>query len=229
MYPSLTVIGDNFVANSASRQSSRCCSVTLAEFKASVAQCENLIANAHRVDAAGVPILPSVDQGQITVAAFLNLFIAWESFLETSLHDLMVGGTPIGGQPTVRYVIPPNLAAAQKLLKGAMRYFDFANHENVRTIVNLYFQNGYPFEPHISAIVSELNDLKTMRNASAHISSTTQQALESLAGRIFGAPRPNITLYQLLTAVDPRSAAADTVFVEYRKKLEVAAELISNG
>src|SRR5258708_2484610 len=121
------------------------------------------------------------------------MFIAWETFLETSLHDLMVGGTPIGGGAPVRYVIPPNLTFAQKLVKGAMRYFDFANHENVRTIVNLYFENGYPYEPHISAIVSELNDLKTMRNASAHISSTTRQALQPLPGRIFVDPRPRLT------------------------------------
>jgi len=164
-----------------------------------------------------------------TIAAFLNMFIAWETFLETSLLDLMVGGTSIGGTTPVRHVVPPNLDLAQKLVKGTMRYFDFANHDNVRTIVNLYFENGYPYEPHISAIVSELNDLKTMRNASAHISSTTQQALESLAGRIFGAPRSGVTLYQLLTAVHPRSSTADTIFIAYRKKLEVAAELISIG
>jgi hypothetical protein len=83
--------------------------------------------------------------------------------------------------------------------------------------------------PHVSAIFSELNDLRTMRNASAHISSTTQSALEALAARIFGAPRPGITLYQLLMAIDPASATNDTVLVSYRKKLDVAAELITNG
>jgi hypothetical protein len=202
---------------------------TLAEFRASVAQCESLIANAHKVDATGASILPPIDREQITVAAFLNMFIAWEAFLEASIHETMVGGAAIGGGQPVRYVSPPNLAAAQKLVKGTMRYFDFANHENVRTIVNLYFQNGYPYEPHLSSIVSDLIDLRTMRNASAHISSTTQQALESLAGRVFGAPQPGITLYALLTSPDPRAANGDTVLVAYRRKLDTAAELISNG
>jgi hypothetical protein len=205
----------------------------LADFRASVAQCESLIANAHRIDGAGVPILPTTDLEQITVAAFLNMFIAWEAFLEASIHEHMIGGAAIGGGQPVRYVNPPNLAAAQKMVMGTMRYFDFANHDNVRKIVNLYFENGYPYEPYISSIVSELNDLRTMRNASAHISSTTQQALESLAGRIFGAPHPGISLYTLLTAPDPRSADTDTdtdtVLVTYRRKLDAAAELISNG
>lgn len=50
----------------------------------------------------------------------------------------------------------------------------------------------------------EGEDLRTMRNASAHISSTTQTALESLAQRIFRTPRPGIVLYDLLMAADPK-------------------------
>jgi hypothetical protein len=202
---------------------------TLGDFRISVAQCDNLIANAHRTDANGVPILPPIDRQQITVAAFLNMFIAWETFLETSLCDFMTGGAAIGGGLPIRYVSPPTAQAAQDLLKGVMRYFDYANHQNMRKMVSLYFQHGYPYEPHLSSIFSHLEDLKTMRNASAHLSSTTQQALESLAGRIFGAPRPQILLYDLLTSTDPRSSVGDTVFNEYRKLLEVTAELISNG
>jgi len=157
------------------------------------------------------------------------MFIAWETFLETSLHDMMTGGTPIGGIIPLRYVNPPDVAHAQRLVIGTMKYFDFANHDNFKKIANIYFQNGYPYEPHLSSSFTSLNDLRTMRNASAHISSTTQQALESLAIRIFGQPRPGITLYQLLTASDPRSQTNDTVFITYRKALDIIAELITNG
>lgn len=201
----------------------------LAEFRASVAQCQSLIANAHRLDEVGAPILPPIDQQQITIAGFLNMFIAWETFLQATLAEMMTGGATIGGALPTRYVTPPNTSAALALLKGTMRYFDYANHQNMKTIVNLYFQNGYPYEPHLSEIFSDLDDLRTMRNASAHISNTTQRALEALAGRLFGAPRPGISLYQLLTSVDPRSANGDTVFEKYRKTLDAAAELIANG
>jgi hypothetical protein len=75
---------------------------------------------------------------------------------------------------------------------GTARYFNYANHNHFRKIVNLYFDAGYPYEPHLSAIISDLDDLKTMRNASAHISSTTQNALEGLARRVFAQPQPGL-------------------------------------
>jgi hypothetical protein len=157
------------------------------------------------------------------------MFKAWEAFLEESLACLMTGATTVGGGSPVKYVAPRDEQAARQMVIGAQKYFDYANHDNVRKIVRMYFDQGYPFEPHISAIFSDLADLKTMRNASAHISSSTQTPLESLANRIFAGPRPGITLYQLLMAVDPRSPAGDTVFLTYKNKLIVAAELISNG
>jgi len=202
----------------------------LTDFKSSVAQCDNLIANAHRTDAAGAPLLPVIDQRQITVAAFLNFFIAWESFLEATLADVMTGAVPTSGNIPVKFVAPPTIGAANEMIIGVMRYFDYANHSNVRKIVRMYFQTGYPFEPHMGAIFSDLDDLRTMRNASAHISTPTQAALEALATRIFGQPRPGITLYQLITAIDPRSGQArEPVFITYKNKLRVTAELIAAG
>jgi hypothetical protein len=201
----------------------------LQDFKNSVADCDGLIANAHKQDSVGAPIFPHVHQRQITTAAFLNLFISWEAFLEASLLELMVGAPTINGTAPVRYVMPIDISSAHKMVLGILAYFDFAKHENVIKVAKMYFLNGYPFEPHMSSIISDLNDLRTMRNASAHISSTTQTALESLALRIFGKPQLGVTVYRILTAVDPRSSTGDTVFVAYRDKLTVTAELIANG
>lgn len=201
----------------------------LLDFKGSVAQCDSLIANAHKVDATGAPFLPTLDQQQITVAAFLNMFVAWESFLESSLLALMTGTATISGKTPTRYVSPANITAARELIIWVGRYFDFGNHQNMIKAVKMYFEYGYPYEPHLSAIYSDLNDLRTMRHCSAHISSTTQTALESLALRIFGHPQPSISLYRLLTMTDHRSAAGETIFLTYRNKLVVTAELISQG
>lgn len=203
--------------------------LSLATFQADTAQCAVLIANAHRVDAAGAPLFPPRDQRQITVAAFLNLYVAWETFLEDVLAKLMAGEPTVSGRLPTRYVSPPTTDAARKLVIGVQKFFDYGNHEYTRKIVNMYFDLGYPFEPHLSAINTDLADMRTMRNASAHISSTTQAVLESLAQRILGTPRPGIALYALLTAIDPRSTGGNTVFAECREKLEVVAELIANG
>ena len=74
------------------------------------------------------------------------------------------------------------------MIIGNFKYFDYANILFVIKLASLYFQNGYPFEPYLSASQTDIGDMRTMRNASAHISSTTQRALEGLAQRILSIP-----------------------------------------
>ncbi len=201
----------------------------LATFTAKVAQCDLLIANAHKADASGQPFFPSIDREQITVAGFLNLFVAWEEFLESIISNLMTGHRTLSGVLPAKFASPSTADEARVMLIGVNRYFDYANHDYVRRISKIYFLNGYPFEPHLGSIFSDLADLKTMRNASAHLSSTTQAAIEALAQRIFTTPQPGINLYSLLTKVDPRSSSGNTVFAEARDKLIAAAQLIATG
>jgi hypothetical protein len=201
----------------------------LRDFKTNVAQCDNLIANAHQTDSDGNFLFPLIAHQQITVSAFLNLYVAWETFLESSLAELMVGSATLSGSLPIRYISPLNVESARMFVIGVHRYFDYGNHDYVRRMVRLYFKDGYPYEPHLGSISSDLADLRTMRNASAHITSTTQTALESLAMRVLSRPCSGINLYTLLTAIDPRSSVGDTVFLEYKNKLVVAAELIAQG
>ena len=116
------------------------------------------------------------------------------------------------------------------MLVHTQRYFDFANQDNVRKIAKLYFDADYPFETPLSSINGELVDLKTIRNACAHLSSTTRTALEGLATRILGQPHPGISVYRLLTTIDPRvQGNATTVYAAYRDMLIAAATLIAQG
>jgi hypothetical protein len=166
----------------------------LADFQKNAAQCDSLIANAHKVDSSSVPILPALDQQQITVAAFLNLFIAWEAFIELTLHELMTGSPTLSGKMPTKYVSPVSQQAARAFVIGPRLgcYFDYGNHNLVKPLIRMYFENGYPYEPHFSSIEQDLADIRTMRNAAAHITSSTQTALESLAARILRKPVPEI-------------------------------------
>jgi hypothetical protein len=203
---------------------------SLADFQASLVQCDSLIANAHRVDAAGANVFTPRDREQITVAAFLNLFIAWEEFIEASITDFMMGDTTANGVNPVRYVAPTSREHSTEMVVHTLRYFDYANHDNVRKLAKLYFSDGYPFETPLSSINDELAALKTIRNACAHLSSTTRTALEGLATRILGQPQPGISVYRLLTTIDPRvQGNATTVYAAYRDKLLTAATLIAQG
>jgi hypothetical protein len=204
--------------------------VSLANFNTSLTQCNNLIANAHRQDANGNHFFPHQDREQITMAAFLNMFIAWEGFLEAAIGDFMMGEATLNGAQPVRYATPPNRLHSTAMVIHTQRYFDFSNHDNVRKLIKLYFEQGFPFEGPIASINAELSDLKTIRNSCAHVSSSTQTALTALATRIFGNPQPTITVYQMLIAIDPREAGANTtVFEAYKAKLEAAATLIAVG
>lgn len=203
---------------------------SLADFHASLAQCNSLIASAHRLDAVGSNLFPQRDREQITVAAFLNLFIAWEEFLEASITDFMMGDATMTGTNPVRFVAPLNRDHSNKMIVHTQRYFDYSNHENIRRVAKLYFSSGYPFETPVISINAELAELKTIRNACAHLSSTTRTALESLSTRILGQPQPGISVYQLLMTIDPRVPGnATTVYAAYRDKLSAAATLIAQG
>ncbi len=202
---------------------------SLATFQAEVAQCDSLIANAHQTDAAGNSLFPQRDREQITVAAFLNLFIAWEGFIEAAMNDFMMGDATTNGNQPVKHVTPPTREHAVNMVVHISRYFDYANHDNVRKVAKLYFNAGYPFDDPLRSIISELSDLKTIRNSCAHISSSTQRALEALANGILGQPQPGITVYQLLTTTHPRAQGNITIFASYRDILVTAAGLIAQG
>ena len=204
---------------------------SLADFKTSAAQCDSLIANAHQANpTTSFPILPPIDRQQITVAAFLNLFIAWETFIEGSLHELMTGGATLSGKRPIKYVSPADEAAARALVAGVGRaYFDYGNHNLLKPLVRMYFNKGYPYEPCLSASEQDFADIRTMRHAAAHITSNTQTALEGLATRVLRKPAIGITLYDLLMSSDPTSPTGATIYATYRDKLIVAADLIANG
>lgn len=202
---------------------------SLAALQTQSAQCAALIASAHRLDATGLDLFSATEREMITTSAFLNTFKLWEGFLEDSMSKYLAGKRPIGGAYVRKRASPANEQAAKTMLVGVMKFFDYANHDYVRKIAGIYFDAGGPYEPHLSAVFTDLADLRIMRNAAAHISSTTQASLEGLAQRIFATPQPNITLYDLLLRVDPRSPTGETVFASYQTKLLATAELIARG
>jgi hypothetical protein len=202
----------------------------LTEFQTAIAQCDGLVANVHRT-IGGAPILSVLDQKQITVAAFLNMFIAWEVFLESCFLEFIMGGHALNGSLPVRYVSPVDVLAANRFIRGvSLQYFDYAKHENVQTLSRMLFRDGRPFEPHISAAFTDLADAKTMRKWCAHKTSSTQTALDALALGVFGKPRAGIDLYTLLMTIDHRvRGGTQTVFATYRDKLLAFAHLIATG
>ena len=199
------------------------------DFKASLRQCDNLIAHAHREDATGVLLLPDIDRRQITVAAFLNCFIAWETFLEQGLVEFLLGAPTLSGRSPKRFIFPRSREDAQKMIVGNARFFDFSNPDIIGRFVDLYFENGYPFQPTLKQINLTLLDLKSLRNAAAHMSATTQKAFQAAGLRLLGRPVVGMDLYDILTANSLASSTGGTVYSDHRDKLIVAADAITKG
>jgi hypothetical protein len=195
-------------------------------FRAGVAAADGLIVAAHQVDAATAAPLWSLAHRQvITQAAFLSAYIAWESFLEGVFSDYMRGLPSAAGNSFVRYCSPRDDAHCSSMLIGSNKYVDYSNPDILRKLAKLYLQNGAPLEGVLAAIHGDLFDLKTVRNAAAHLSSTTSAPLDALASRKLGAPVANITVYDFILRPDPNAPGA-TILQSYLAQLDNAANAV---
>lgn len=115
------------------------------------------------------------------------------------------------------------------MIVGNARFFDFSNPDIIGRFVDLYFENGYPFQPTLKQINLTLLDLKSLRNAAAHMSATTQKAFQAAGLRLLGRPVVGMDLYDILTANSLASSTGGTVYSDHRDKLIVAADAITKG
>jgi hypothetical protein len=197
---------------------------TLNTFRISVNEINSFISLAFQTDVNGDLILPQNQRDFITDSAFLRLFIAWETFLEESYIKYMLGELSVNGNQVVRYVQPMDFNHANKLLIGTQKYVDWSNPEIIKRLSNLHFELSNPFDNFIGSLMTDLFDLKTIRNAAAHLSTTTRQQLDSLCTRKLRRPCINMRVSDFVFAIDPASTTSETIFDTYVRKLDISAE-----
>lgn len=202
---------------------------SLTAFRNSVAEANSFIDLAFQQDDDENYTLLQNQRDFITDSAYLKIFIAWETFLETSFIQYMLGEPSILGNAITRYVQPKDEQHANSLLIGTQRYVDWSNPGTVKKLCNLHFAPDNPFDTFISSMMSDLLDLKIIRNAAAHLSSTTRQRLDSLGTRKLKRPCNSLKVSDILFAIDPDSAMNETILTTYLNKLDVSAEGIANG
>ncbi len=202
---------------------------SLNTFRASIAEANSFIALAFQQDAAGAYVLPQNQRDFISDSAFLKLFIAWETFLEDSFIKYMLGEPSITGASIVRYVQPVDEQHANKILIGTQKYVDWSNPDIVKRLCNLFFDTANPYNTFINSMLTDLFDLKTVRNAAAHLTSTTRQQLDSVGTRRLRRPCTNMKVSDFIFAINPDSAGGDTILTSYLNQLDVSAEGIANA
>jgi hypothetical protein len=195
----------------------------LTEFRDAIAISRRLIAAAHMRDTSGVYIWTEVDRFTVVEAAFLKVFIAWETIQEKSFIEYLMGATSAAGNVVPRFAQPRDRAHAAKLLIGVGRFADWTAPDSVRKLAINFLENGGPFESVLASIQGELIDLKTVRNAAAHLSTTTALTLNSLASRKLHRNVSGMSAAAFLLSTDPTSTSGSTIFDGYTSVLDAAA------
>lgn len=199
---------------------------SVANFRSGVSEINSIVQKVYDTDPHGNDIFTEDQKDFVVSSAFLKMFIFWESFVEDSFARYLVGEVSTDGTYVNKYVTPNDRAHALKILIGTQKYVDWANHEIVKRLAKLYFEEGEPFSTNISSISTDLADLKTIRNAAAHLSSTTQHQLDALASRVLGSQVSNTTVGQFVVQLHPNNTTR-TILQNYQDILDVAAENIA--
>jgi len=200
----------------------------LTNYRDNVTRVNSYINLAYEQDTAGNNVRSTEEIEFLVTSAFLKLFIAWEGFLERSFVAYLTGAVSLDGNVLTKYVSPIDEAHAHKILIGTQKYVDWANTEIVNKIAAIYFEGGEPYITTLNSITRDLSDLRTIRNASAHISSTTQIRLDAVASRVLGITATGISVSDFVTRMSIEDSSK-TILQMYQLKLDISAENIAHN
>ena len=131
--------------------------------------------------------LPRIQVEIIVELAFLRAFMAWESFLEESFIRYLVGGKLYSGHSPRRFVNPPNLGRATKIILGeGKEYIGWNSASSVIARSEIYFEAGEPYKNALIGAVRDIDNMNTIRNRIAHKSTSSRSKFNDFIRREFG-------------------------------------------
>ena len=149
------------------------------------------------------PPLPSKYVFSIVELSFLKTYLAWELFLEESFIRYMIGGKTSTGYKVVSYVNPKTRLRAREFIKEGKNYANCTPDEIIRK-ANLFFKEE-PYGMTLRPIISQLNEMKCIRNRITHGSHHSNEKFKSLV-RSKASYAPNgITVGAFLLKIESRS------------------------
>lgn len=165
-----------------------------------LADARGLLVAIHEIDTSGVYVRSLAERSMVTNACFLNVFIALEEFLEASFVHYMTGRMSTAKWRPEKYSRGLTADHAHRMLVANANYVDWSTPEKVLKLANLYFKDGEPFRTPLASAYSHINDMKKVRNSTAHTSRTTQDALNAVFTRWTGIPSMDRVAYEVLMA-----------------------------
>lgn len=169
--------------------------------------------------------LPQVQLEIIAELAFLRVFMAWENFLEESFIRYLVGAASPSGYTPDRFVNPPNMEIAEKLILGEKREYVRWNSTNeVIARSKIYFKDGEPYKNALQVATIELDEMNTIRNRIAHKSTYSKDKFNQLIRRTFGHGIRGMTPGRFL--LTPKNASSLTYFNNYVEIIKYTSRII---
>lgn len=141
------------------------------------------------------PKLSSKEVELIAEFSFLNIFVAYETFMEQSFLRYMMGGEASRGYKPKRYVLPKDEEHARRItLQDYTSYADWSTPDKIKRRAEYCFKNGEPFKPNIDLFTQTIQDIKTIRNHITHSSFDAKDKFEDRARFYLGTLPPGSEL-----------------------------------
>lgn len=163
-------------------------------------------------------------QDLVVKQAFLNVFTAWEHFLEDATIAYALGEASINGFLPTRYIFPLDKDHADCLIKGTSTYPDWSKMDVVIKLEKALFENGEPFVSALTGFSSKYKDMQKVRNVIVHNSMNSQAAFDSLVRTALYASSVGLSPTEFLLSKKGRTPMFYAAYITYIRN---AGKLIS--
>ena len=198
---------------------------TLEAFRAGVRESEKLVASAQAwVKLLGTGTFTPHHEALVAELAFLRAFLAWEAFVEEVFILYLLGAAPPKGRSPRRYAQPPNRRLAELMVAEGREYADWTGTDTVVKRADRFFREGEPFRSALRNRQSLLQDLRTLRNAIAHSSKSSQEKYQKLVRRELTRYPPSLAVGSFLARRNPKASQPESFFETYAGSLVTVAE-----
>lgn len=200
---------------------------TLNSFLRVLGECKHLATDADHWSTPGSqPHITKSRADSITELAFLRAYIAWETFLEESFILYLMGKTAPRERPPVSYMIPLQRKVVEELVIPEGRRFAFWDEITVMGRSERFFKNGYPFGPAVRARQSTFEEMRKIRNATAHGSNDCWEKFKSVVRTKLSIVPARVTVGGFLGTTLPGVTPPQSILDSYLEILENTAKQI---
>lgn len=171
-----------------------------------------------------VPI-SRTQQERLCEMSFIILFTAWEQFLENTFITLIVDA-PLATFKRRHRVLVTDFDTAYDLIRGARKYVEWADPNQVRERAKVFFKGGEPFESALSAVSDNLKKMRTIRNRCVHYSQHATEQYGKMIRQVYGSGK-RIVPGRLLLSAPPSGLSAVSGASSYSSAFEFYCEILS--